>query len=111
MAEDELGLVGVDVRHGMPRSVLQENAARDDGMEMRIELERTSEGLDDSDHAGASVGLIDGGGHHLADGLVGESGELSEKLSMEEKIGPEHSGQRKNPLVSNLNSLTVGSQA
>lgn len=82
MTQDELGLMGIDVGDGMPRTVVEENPAGDDGVNVRIPLQRRPEGLDDGDHAGASVGLIDGSGHHLADGFVGESCELSQELSM-----------------------------
>ena len=68
---------------------------------MRIPLQRGAEGLDDSHHAGASLGLVDterGGSHPLADGLVGESCHLSKELSVVQEIGPEHSWNGKNPL-------------
>jgi len=55
--------------------------------------ERSSERLDDGDHAGPSPGLIDGSSRHLADGLKGESCELPQKLSMIEPIG--HEGRRR----------------
>ena len=51
-------------------------------MDVGVPLQRGTKGLDDGDHSGPSVGLLDGGGHHLAYGFVGESCELSEKLSM-----------------------------
>jgi len=35
MAKSKLGFVGIDVRDGMPLSVREENATRDDGMDMR----------------------------------------------------------------------------
>lgn len=73
VAEDELGPMGIDVGDGLPSSVKEENPAGDDGMDVGVPLERGSEALDDSDHAGPSVRLLDGGGHHLADGFVGES--------------------------------------
>ena len=44
----------------------------DDGMDMGVPLERRAECLDDCDHSRSGVGLVDGGGHHLADGFVGE---------------------------------------
>ncbi len=45
------------------------------------------------------MGLAGGGGHHLADGLVGEPCQISEQLAVIEKIGPEHLGDGKNPLA------------
>ena len=39
-----------------------------------------------------------GGGHHLADGFVGESSELPKKLSVVEEVEPEHLGDGKHPL-------------
>ena len=92
VAEDELGLVGIDVRDGMPRTLVENKPAGDDGVNVRIPIERRSKGLDDSHHAWTSVGLLDDGGHHLADGFVGESCELSQKLSMVEEVRPEHFG-------------------
>ena len=47
---------------------------------------------------GPSVWLLDGGGHHLADGFVGESSELPKKLSVVEEVEPEHLGDGKHPL-------------
>ena len=82
MPKDKLGFVGIDVRDGMPPSVREENPTGDDRMDMRIPCERGAEGLDDGDHAGACVGLIRSGGHHLTDGFVGESCEITQKLSM-----------------------------
>jgi len=41
-------------------------------------LERRAKGLNDGDHAGPGVGFVDGGDHHLADGVIGESNELSQ---------------------------------
>ena len=96
--KDELGLMTIDVGDGLPRSITEENSASDDGMDVRVPSKRRTKGLDDGNHTGASVGLVDGGGHHLADGLVGESGQLSQKLAVVEEIGPEHFGQRENPL-------------
>ena len=98
VAEDELGRMGIDVGDGLPRAVTQEDTACDDGMDVGVPLERGSEALDDSDHAGPSVWLLDGGGHHLADGFVGESSELPEKLSVVEEVEPEHLGDGKHPL-------------
>ena len=88
--KDELGLPGVDVRDGMPRAIGEEDAAGDDGVDVRVPLQRRAEGLDDGDHAGSRIGLLDRRGHHLADGFVGESCELSQEPSMEQKVGPEH---------------------
>ncbi len=73
VTEDELGPMGSDVGDGMPRTIIEENPAGDDGMDVGVPLQRGSEALDDSHHAGPSVGLLDDGGHHLADGFVGES--------------------------------------
>ena len=98
VAEDELGPMGIDVGDGMPRTIIEENPAGDDGMDVGVPLQRGSEALDDSDHAGPSVGLLDGGGHHLPDGFVGESSELPKKLSVVEEVEPEHLGDGKNPL-------------
>jgi hypothetical protein len=55
-------------------------------------------GLYDGNHTGPGIGLVDGSGHHLADGFVGESCELSKELSMEKEVGAEHLWQRENPL-------------
>src|SRR3990172_12333474 len=77
VAEDELGLVGIDVRDGMPRSVVQKKPAGDDGVNVRVPLQRRAESLDDGNHAWACLGLLHGASHHLANGFVGESSELS----------------------------------
>jgi len=50
-----------------------------------------SKGLDDGDDAGTEGFFFEGGGaHELRDGLVSASGELTEKLAVMEKVGPEH---------------------
>lgn len=36
LTEDEFGLMGIDVGDGMPRSVVEENPAGDDGVNVRI---------------------------------------------------------------------------
>jgi hypothetical protein len=54
--EEELGVMGVEVRDGTPRAVLEENPAGDDGMNMWIPLQRGPKGLDDGDHAGRASG-------------------------------------------------------
>src|SRR3990172_3385063 len=50
----------------------------------RVASKRRAKCLDDRDHARPGVVHVDvdGGGHHLVNGFVGESCELSQKLSM-----------------------------
>ncbi len=72
--EDELGLVGIDIRDGMPRAVIEEEPARDDGVNVRIPLQRRPEGLDDGDHAGSSLRFAGRCSHHLADGCSSPPG-------------------------------------
>ena len=62
----------------MPRGVIEKNPASDDGVDVRIPLERRGKGLYDGNHTGPGIGLVDGSGHHLAHGFVGESCELSQ---------------------------------
>ena len=50
---------------------------RDDSMNVRIPFQRRSKRLNDGDHSWPRVGLIRSCRHHLADGLVGESREIS----------------------------------
>ena len=90
--------MGVHIGDRLPRPVVEENPASDDGMNVRVPLEGGTEGLNSRHHAGASDGLVDGGDHHLANGFVGEPCELSQELSMEQKVGPEHLRQREDPL-------------
>jgi hypothetical protein len=40
LPEDKLGFVRVDTGDGMPRAILEEDAARDDGMNVRVPLQR-----------------------------------------------------------------------
>ena len=98
LAKEELGRVRIDVGDRMPRTVPPEDTACDDGMDVRVPLQRRGESLDDGDHPRPGVGLVEGGRHHLADGLVGDARERSEELSVVEEIGSEHLGQRKDPL-------------
>ncbi len=98
VAEDELGLMGVHIGDRLPRPVVEENPSSDECMNVRIPLEGGTEGLNDGHHAGASRGLVRGGDHHLANGFVGEPGELSQELSMEQELGPEHLGEGEDPL-------------
>jgi hypothetical protein len=67
--EEELGVMGVEVRDGKPRAVLEENPAGDDGMDVRIPLQGRAKGLDDGDHTRPGIGFVDGRGHHLSGGL------------------------------------------
>ena len=60
--EEELGAMSIDIGNGNPLAI---------GVPNGLPLERRPEGLDDGDHAGASIGLVGGGGH-LTDGFVGE---------------------------------------
>jgi hypothetical protein len=96
--EEELSAMGIDVGDGMPRAVIEKNPASDDGVDVGIPFERRGKGLYDGNHTGPGIGLVDGSGHHLADGFVGESCELSKELSMEKEVGAEHLWQRENPL-------------
>jgi hypothetical protein len=59
----------------MPRPVIEENSAGDDGMNVRVPLEGGTEGLDDGDHARPGIGWFDRHGHHHPDDVVGEPGE------------------------------------
>lgn len=55
--------------------------------------------LNDGHHARPRLWLVrlgDGGGHHLVDGFVGESCQLSHKLSMIQKVGSTENKQRSN---------------
>jgi hypothetical protein len=55
-------------------------------------------GQDACEHASSSLGFVDRGRHYLADGFVADGGELSQELSMEEKVGPEQSWVSKKPI-------------
>ena len=77
MTKDELGFVGVDIGDGMPLPVREEDPTSDDSMNVRIPFQRRSKRPDDGDHSWPRVGLIRSCRHHLADGLVGESREIS----------------------------------
>jgi len=85
-------LSGLDLDTRLPRSTTEENAASDGGMDVGVPSKRRPEGLNDGHHAGARVGLVDGGRHHLVDGFVGESCQLSQKRSMIQKVGSKHFG-------------------
>jgi hypothetical protein len=90
--------MGVDIGNGKPRAVLEENPAGNDGMDVRIPLQRGPKGLNDGDHARPGIRLFDRLCHHHPDGFVGEPRELSQELSMVEEVGPEHFRQCENPL-------------
>ena len=49
-------------------------------------------------HARLCVGHVDLGGHHLADGIVGESCHLPEELPVAKEIRPEHLWDGEDPL-------------
>jgi len=86
VAEEKLGPMGIDVGDGTPHPSAVPNASRCDGMDMRIPLKRRTERLEDGQHAGSSVVLVAGDGHHVTDGVGGESRELSQELSMKEEV-------------------------
>ena len=81
MTKDELGFVGIE-GDGMALPVCEEDPTSDDSMNVRIPFQRRSKRLNDGDHSWPGVGLIRSGGHHLTDGFVGESCEITQKLSM-----------------------------
>jgi hypothetical protein len=56
VAEDELGLTGVDIGDRLPRPVVEENPASDDGMNVRIPIEGGTEGLDHRHMPGRAMG-------------------------------------------------------
>ena len=58
MPEDELGLEGIDIGDGTPRAVIEEDTSSDDGLKVRVPLQRGAEGLDDGDHAGPGIGFV-----------------------------------------------------
>ena len=77
-------IVDLDKINGSPRHgrIISPRGRPDSG----VPLQRRAEGLDDRHHAWKSVGLLEGGDHHLADGFVGEWCELSRELSMKKEI-------------------------
>jgi hypothetical protein len=77
MTKGQLGFVGIDIGDGMPLPVREEDPTSDDSMNVRIPFQRRSKRLNDGDHSWPGVGLIRSCRHHLADGLVGESCEIS----------------------------------
>jgi len=81
-------------------------------MDMWMKSCRFPESLYDGDHSRAKAAFFEGGSvHELTYRLVGTTRELAEKLAVVEEVDSEHLGDGKHPLVSNLNSLTVGSRA
>ncbi len=77
MTKEKLCFVGIDIWDGMPLPVREEDPTSDDSMNVRIPFQRRSKRLNDGDHSWPRVGLIRSWRHHLADGLVGESREIS----------------------------------
>jgi hypothetical protein len=63
-----------------------------------MKINQVAEGLDRDDHAGNGFFSIEGRLEELLQRLVGALAELSQKLSIEFKIGPEQLGNRKNVL-------------
>lgn len=55
-----------------------------DCVDVGVGIDAVAEGLDDGDHAGPQVGLLDRGGHELADFLPGEAGQHPAQLALPE---------------------------
>ena len=98
MAEELFCPPMVDIGHGQPFTTSIPTAARANCMNMWVESGGFPEGLDDADHAGTKALFLESrGAHELSNRLVSATGELTEKLTMVEKVDPEHLGDGKNP--------------
>jgi hypothetical protein len=88
VGEELLRGVWIDVGEVDEAVVSGPSTPRDDGMNMGVGIDAVAEGLDDGDHAGLQVGLLDGGGHELADTVPGEAGQHPAQLAFAEEQGP-----------------------
>jgi len=74
--EKELGRVSLNPWDRNPSTTLRPTAPADDGMNVRMEVDRRAEGLDHRHHSGADL-LSGGGDHHLPHGLPGGATEVA----------------------------------
>ena len=93
MPEELLCHPVVEIGHGHPLAGGTPAASGTKGMDMGMESCGLAERLDDRDHAGSEGFFLESGGaHELSYRLVRATGELGEKLTMVEKVDPEHLG-------------------
>lgn len=62
-------------------------------MDVGMWIDEASETLRHGDDSGASLLVDDDFSHQLLKGLIGETGEVGEKLSVSQEVSPEHLGE------------------
>jgi hypothetical protein len=97
VAEELLGGGGIDVGDGDPIASVIPDSSRSETMCMCMWTDRVAKRLWDGDDAGTSARVADGFTHQLLNGLVSESGEISQKFSVVHKVGTKHFWDRKCP--------------
>lgn len=98
MTEELLSHSMIEIRHGhpLPRGIPAAPGTK--SMDVGMKSSRLPKCLNDRDHSWAKTVFFEGGGaHEPLEGIVGATGELTEKLTMVEKVDSEHLWDRKNP--------------
>ncbi len=57
---------------------------------MGMLVHNTPKRLWDHNDSGTGVGIADGFGHQLLDGLISKAGQITQKLSLAHEVGSEH---------------------
>ena len=97
MSKKFLGGVSVDVGDGSPFTLLIPNSSRSETMGMWVWTDSVAKRLRDGDDAGTSLRVADGFTHQLLNGLVSESGKISQEFSVVHKVTTKHFWDRKCP--------------
>jgi hypothetical protein len=88
----------IEIRHGHPLPGGIPAAPGTKSMDMWMKTSRLPKCLNDRDHSWTKTVFFEGGrAQELLEGLVSATGELTEKLTMVEKVNSEHLWDGKNP--------------
>jgi hypothetical protein len=87
VSEELLGGGGIDVGDGDPIASVIPNSSRSETMDVWMLLNEAPKCLGHSDDTGTGLRVSDGFDHQLFDGLIGEPGQISQKLSSVHEVG------------------------
>jgi hypothetical protein len=65
------------------------NSSGSKAVDMGVWIDETSKSLRHGDHTGPSLFVVDGFGHQLVEGLIGQTSEVGKKLPMVHKVRPQ----------------------
>jgi len=98
VAEEVFQFPYVYFRKDVKPPVRHKAAVGDEAMEVGVEVDQITEGLDRDDGSGYAFRPVQGRAEKLFEALIGALAELSQEFPIESKIGPQHFGNRKHIL-------------